>query len=152
MKFETVIIFPPGTKFWEEVTKNKIYFWVYSVTRLGDFWKFFLSNFVLKWPKWLFENTTFYVKTAVATFWATIGKLLATFYFNIWSHSNWGGRIEKTGIRKRSPYWSSLPIMISSNDTRNLMFQFRGEKVLLELPLTKSQGWWCGYLLIKWGS
>ena len=34
----------------------------------------------------LFENITFQIKTVVATFGATFGKLWATFYFNIWSH------------------------------------------------------------------
>ena len=34
----------------------------------------------------LVENITFQVKSAVATFRATFGKLWATFNFNIWSH------------------------------------------------------------------
>ena len=41
---------------------------------------------IVWWLFWLFENITFQVKTAVSTCLATIGKLWATFYFNIWSH------------------------------------------------------------------
>ena len=33
-----------------------------------------------------FEKLNSYVKTASATFWATIGNFWATFTFNIWSH------------------------------------------------------------------
>ena len=33
-----------------------------------------------------FEKLNSYVKTALATFWATLGKIWATFYSNIWSH------------------------------------------------------------------
>ena len=58
-----------------------------SVTRLGDFWTFFGSKFPIEsssnvWCLFrLFENIPFEVKTAVATFRATFGKLWATFYF-----------------------------------------------------------------------
>ena len=60
------------------------------MTRLGGFSKYFASNYLLKVAQtyggdlfMLFENITFQVKTDVDTFWATIGKLCATFYFNI---------------------------------------------------------------------
>ena len=33
-----------------------------------------------------FEKPHFYVKTALAIFWATFGKNWATFNSNIWSH------------------------------------------------------------------
>ena len=33
-----------------------------------------------------FEKPYSYVKTALATFWSTLGKTRATFYTNIWSH------------------------------------------------------------------
>ena len=34
----------------------------------------------------ILKNLQFQEKTALATFWATFGKIWATFYFNIWSH------------------------------------------------------------------
>ena len=59
---------------------------------IGRFLKIICVNVSVKIsPKiWLrvrlFENITFQVTTAVATFWATFGKLWSTFDFNIWSH------------------------------------------------------------------
>ena len=40
----------------------------------------------VRWLFRLFESITFQAKTAVASFWATFGKVWATFIFNIWSH------------------------------------------------------------------
>ena len=49
---------------------------VNSVTRLGNFWKFLVTDFFQKQPKCrvFFENITFLGEAAVATFWATLGK------------------------------------------------------------------------------
>ena len=64
------------------------------VTRLGDFWKYSATKFLAKVAQIIgnilgyFEYPHSYVKTAVATFWATLGNIWATFYFNIWSHCN----------------------------------------------------------------
>ena len=51
-----------------------------SVTRSGVFWIFLATIFLQKWPKYfiafraIYENVNFYVKPAVASFWATVGK------------------------------------------------------------------------------
>ena len=64
----------------------------HSVTRLGDFWNFFVTNFITKAAQMFgdflvsCENHHLLSKIGKATFWATFGKTWATFYFNIWSH------------------------------------------------------------------
>ena len=62
-----------------------------SVTRLGEFWKFWVI-FLTKVAQIIgnvlgyFVKPHSYVKTVVATFWATFGNIWATFYSNNWSH------------------------------------------------------------------
>ena len=57
-----------------------------SVTRLGDFWKLVATKSLTKVAQIIgnflgyFEKTHSYVKTAVATFWATFGIIWATFF------------------------------------------------------------------------
>ena len=57
-----------------------------SVTSLGYFWKVLVTIFLTKVAQifgdfWaILKNITFKVKTNVATFWATFGKIWATFY------------------------------------------------------------------------
>ena len=63
-------------------SKSKCNAIVISVTRLGDFWKFFMTIFLKKKPKCmglfgLKWKHNFKAKTAVATF----GKFWASFYF-----------------------------------------------------------------------
>ena len=52
-----------------------------SVTRLGYFWKVLVTNFPE--TSWTIlghlRSVTFWIKSNVATFWATFGKMLATF-------------------------------------------------------------------------
>ena len=58
------------------------------MTRLGDFSKFLVTNFNTKVAQIfgaILKGVTFYVKTAVVTFWGSLRGKLATFYFNIWS-------------------------------------------------------------------
>ena len=63
-----------------------------SVTKLGDFLKFLVTNYLQKVAKTcgdflgLSEKHHFQVKTVVATFWATFVYIRATFYFNVWLH------------------------------------------------------------------
>ena len=63
-----------------------------SVTRLGDFSKFFETYFLRKIGKIFghllvyFEIHQFLGKTTVDTFWATFRRNWATFYTAIWSH------------------------------------------------------------------
>ena len=63
-----------------------------SVTRLGDILKFRMKYFVSKVAQmysdfWaILKNIPFQIKTALATFWLTFGKIWATFNFSIWSH------------------------------------------------------------------
>ena len=58
------------------------------VTRLDDFWKLFVTNFLTQVAQMYvdflgsFENIHYHV----VTFWATFGKFWATLYFSIWSH------------------------------------------------------------------
>ena len=62
------------------------------MTRLGNFLKLFATKFLAKEAQMIgnsmgfFEKPYSYVKTALATFWSTLGKTRATFYTNIWSH------------------------------------------------------------------
>ena len=63
-----------------------------SVTRLGDFLKILVTKFLAKEAQnvaaflgYFLKKTYSYVNTALATFWATFGKIWATFYSNIWS-------------------------------------------------------------------
>ena len=61
------------------------------MTRLGDFLKFFMSNFTTKVAQIFGDFLSFLTRvtvkviTVVATFWASIGENLAPFYSNIWS-------------------------------------------------------------------
>ena len=63
-----------------------------SVTRLGNFWNFFVTNFISKVAQMFCdflcscENHHFLSQTGEATFWVTFGETWATFYFKIWSH------------------------------------------------------------------
>ena len=62
-----------------------------SVTKLGEFLNFFVTNLLKKKPKcmvtfWAKVNPHFKVKTTVSTFGATFGKFWATFIVNVWSH------------------------------------------------------------------
>ena len=58
---------------------------IYSVTRLGDFWKFLATNLLTKvaqkhwWLLGLFWKGYLNVKTAVAYIWVTYGNFWATF-------------------------------------------------------------------------
>ena len=62
-----------------------------SVTRLGDFWRFLVTNFLLKVAQMygdfsgFLKSIPFDVKTAVATFLAGIRVIWTTVYYNIWS-------------------------------------------------------------------
>ena len=82
---------------------------VVSVTRLGDFWKFLATKFLAKEAQMIgnsmgyFEKPYSYLKTALATFSATLGKTRATFYSNIWSH--WERQAAKN---KRKIKWKQL--------------------------------------------
>ena len=73
---------------------------VNSVTRLGDFWKFLVTNFITRVAKMFgdllgyFER--FLSKSAVKTFWAIFGKNWAPFNSNIWSH--WTVSIERKSL------------------------------------------------------
>ena len=63
-----------------------------SVTRLGDFSKFLVTNILTNVGQTYidffdyFGNLTFQIKTVVATLWVTFGKKCTTFIFRIWSH------------------------------------------------------------------
>ena len=63
-----------------------------SVIRLGEFCKFLVTYFLSKVAQMsgdfsnYFENVTFQVETAVATFWGHSWRIWATFYVNLWSH------------------------------------------------------------------
>ena len=65
---------------------------VARVTKLGYFWKWLTRKSRTKVAQILriflgyFGNVIFRVKTALATFWATVGNILGTFYSYIWSH------------------------------------------------------------------
>ena len=71
---------------------NKSILHANSVTRLGDFWTFLLTNFLSTVAQMdenslgYFETIDFQVKSVVATFWATFWRIRATLYFSIWSH------------------------------------------------------------------
>ena len=60
--------------------------------QIGRFLKFLATKFQSKEAQIIgnllgyFEKPHSYVKTALATFWATVGKNLATFISNIWLH------------------------------------------------------------------
>ena len=76
-----------------EALSEHTYRWsMISVTRLGDFWNFLVTNYVTKVTR-LFSDFMgslkkhcFLSQTGEATFWTTFVKTWATFYFNIWSH------------------------------------------------------------------
>ena len=72
-----------------------------SVTRLGDFFNFFVTNLLSKvgiiigdlWG--YFEINHFLGKTAVDTFWQTLRRNWTTFYSAIWSHyASWSLQIK----------------------------------------------------------
>ena len=91
-----------------------------------------------------FEYPHSYVKTAVATFWATLGNIWTTFYFNIWSHCNQSiqpfihssptykcilhfyHNCWKIEIKIRAKIWNSFPNNFSMN--WNLMNRFLTSK------------------------
>ena len=60
-----------------------------SVTRLGEFWNFLVTNFITKVAQMFgdilgsCENHRFLSRTGEATFWAFFGKTWATFSFKI---------------------------------------------------------------------
>ena len=62
------------------------------MTRLGDYSKFLVAHSLTKVAKMYgdflvyFENNTFKEKNCCGYFWATLGKIWATFYLSIWSH------------------------------------------------------------------
>ena len=69
----------------------KLYF-LLSVTRLGDFYKFFVSNFLFKGAQ-LYGDSLGFLKTSIfkwklrwLLFSQLLGKNWANFHFNIWSH------------------------------------------------------------------
>ena len=64
-----------------------------SVTGLVDFWKFLATKFLPKWAQMIgnfvgsFEKPTFYVKTALATFWATYVIKFGYFFTPTFGHT-----------------------------------------------------------------
>ena len=70
-----------------------------SVTRLGDFWNFFVSNALKKKPKCMVTfrakwKHCFKVKTAMATFLQLLEIFGLLLIFNIWSHWIWATYFE----------------------------------------------------------
>ena len=63
-----------------------------------------LQIFFLNYPKcfvifWAILKNHISCKTVVATFWVTLGIILATVYYNIWSHCTVQQRIIRMGGR-----------------------------------------------------
>ena len=96
----------------------------HSVTRLGYFWKFFMTNFrshvtqIFGHFYGFMKNVTFELKTAVTTF----GQNWATFYCNIWSHwfcfrsfANWS---HWSGFESRVRKWVGTPTASVENLSR----------------------------------
>ena len=59
-----------------------------SVTRLGNFLNFLVTNFITKVTQMMsdFFGRCFLRQSGEVNFWAPFGTTWATFYFNIWSH------------------------------------------------------------------